>query len=141
MGAFGQVALLAAGYPVTAVVLHGGETSHIQAGAKGPALARQYYRPNPFFMSKPPRGGHQRVKHGGIERVHLVRPHQPDIGDTVRNRYRDALLHENFPPQLFFVAALQKGRCPLLVNRPINNNSFGWKRCSTISFSPGGAFS
>jgi len=60
-------------------------------------------------MRQPLSRGHQRIEHRGIERVHLVRPHQSDVGDAVRDRYRDALLHENFPPQFFLVAALQNG--------------------------------
>jgi hypothetical protein len=126
--------------PVAALFLHRGETSHIETGAERPPLAGQYYRPNSLLMRKPLRGSDNRLEHRGIERVHLVRPHQSDVGNAVRNRDRNALLHENSPP-LLFVYRFTERRCADLVNRPINSNSFGWKRCSTISFSPGGAFS
>ena len=86
MGARGKVALLATGDPVTAALLHRGEASHIETGAERPPLAGQYYRPHAFFMGKPLGRGDQRLEHRGIERVHLVRPHQSDVGDAVRNR-------------------------------------------------------
>jgi hypothetical protein len=87
MGACSEVAFLAPGDPVTATLLHGREASHIETGAECPPLPRQYYHPDAFFMGKPLGRGHQRLKHRGIERVHLVRPHQPDVSDAVRNRY------------------------------------------------------
>jgi len=97
MSARRQIAPLAARYPISAAFLHRSETSHIEACAKRPPLSGQYYRPDALFLRKPRGRSHKRVEHRGIERVHLVRPHQPNIGDTVRDRYRDALLHENSP--------------------------------------------
>jgi hypothetical protein len=94
---------LATGDPVTAGLLHRGETSHIEAGAERPPLAGQYYRSHSLFMGKPFCCRDNRLEHRGIERVHLVRPHQSDVGNAVRNRDRDALLHENFPPLLFLL--------------------------------------
>ncbi len=93
MGARGQVAFLAARYPVTAAFLHRGETPHIEAGAKRAALPGQYYRPHAFFVGKPVAGGDERLEHRGIQRIHLVGPHQADIGDALRNRHRDAFFH------------------------------------------------
>ena len=86
MRACGQVTLLAPGDPVTAAVLHGGKASHIETGAERPPLPGQHDHPDAFFMGEPLGCGHQRLKHRGIERVHLVGPHEPDIGDAVRNR-------------------------------------------------------
>ena len=86
MGARGQIALFAARNPVAALFLHRGETAHVEAGAKRPALTGQYYRPQAFFRGEPVGSGDQRVEHRGIQRVHLVRPHQADIGDAFRNR-------------------------------------------------------
>jgi hypothetical protein len=97
MGARGQVAFFAARYPVTAAFLHGGEPAHVEAGAKRPALTGQYYRSHAFFASQPAAGGDERIEHRGIERVHLVRPHQTNVGDTCRDRYRDAIIHESLP--------------------------------------------
>jgi hypothetical protein len=45
-------------------------------------------------------GGDQRLEHRGIQRIHLVRPHQPDIGDTVRHRDPDAIFHARYSPAL-----------------------------------------
>jgi hypothetical protein len=109
MSARGQVALPASRYPVTAFFLHGGETAHVEAGAEGTAFAGQYYRPQALFVSQPVGGSHQRVEHRGIERIHLVRPHQTDVGDAIRNRHRNALLHGRCLLLFFVVAALQKG--------------------------------
>ena len=82
VGADREIALLAARHSVTAI-LHGGEPAHVEAGTKRPALAGQHHDPNPFFLGKPVGCGDQCLEHRGIERVHLVRPHQADIGDTV----------------------------------------------------------
>ena len=109
MGARGKVALLAAGDPVAALLLHRGETSHVETRAERPALAGQYYRPDALFVRKSFSCSDNRLEHRGIERVHFVRPHQSDVGNPVRNRYRDALLHENSPLLLFFDTALQNG--------------------------------
>ena len=86
MGARSQIAIFAARYPVAALFLHRGEPAHVEAGAKRAALTGQYYRPQAFFAGEPGRSGDQRLEHRGIERVHLVRPHQADIGDAFRNR-------------------------------------------------------
>src|SRR5258705_11929081 len=59
MGAPGQVAVFAPGYPVTALLLHGGEPANIEAGAKRAALTGQYYRPHAFFMGEPLGSGDQ----------------------------------------------------------------------------------
>src|SRR5262245_65422612 len=93
MGTLGAVAALAAGYSITALLLHGGEAAHVEAGAEGAALAGQYYHPDRFLLRKTVGCGNQRLEHGLIQRVHLVRAHQPDVGDTVSNRYRDASVH------------------------------------------------
>src|ERR1700733_319077 len=118
----GQVAALAARYPVTAVILHRGETAHVEAGTERPTRAGQYYRSYPFLAGQPLGGGNQRLEHRGIECVHLVRPHQADVGDTVRNRYRDPIFHEN-SSTLFLWCRFTERRCPDLVNRPINRQS------------------
>src|SRR6266404_3153109 len=126
MGAPGQVAVFAPGYPVTALLLHGGEPAHIEAGAKRAALTGQYYRPHAFFMGEPLGSGDQCIEHRGIQRIHLVRPHQTDIGDAVRNCYRDALLHGWFS-LLFFFAALQKGAGRIYSINQLADNPFGRK--------------
>src|SRR6185312_14104618 len=108
VGSDGKVALLPTRYPTTAAFLHGGEPAHVETGTKRAAFTGQYYRPQALFAGKPPGGRDQRLEHRGIERVHLVRPNQPNIGDPVRNRYRDALFHEMLPHSYSF-AALQKG--------------------------------
>src|SRR5262245_52986620 len=101
MGTLGAVAALAAGYSITALLLHGGEATHIEAGAEGAALAGQYYHPDRFLLRKTVGCGDQRLEHGLVQRVHLVRAHQPDVGDTVRNRYRDAIFHEQISSPVF----------------------------------------
>src|SRR4029079_7156006 len=101
MGARGKVALLTTGDPVTAGILHRREAPHIETGAERPSLAGQYYRSHALFLGKPFRCSDNRLEHRGVERIHLVRPNQPDVGDAVRNRDRDALLHEYSPPLLF----------------------------------------
>jgi hypothetical protein len=122
MGAGGEVAFFATLYPVTALLLHRGEAAHIEAGAKRPALTGQDHRTKAAFVGEPVRGGDQRIEHGGIERVHLVRPHQTDVGDAFRDRYRDALFHGWFS-LLFFVCRFTEWRRPDLVNQPINRQS------------------
>jgi hypothetical protein len=97
VGARGQVAFLAAGYPVAALLVHCSETSHVEACAKCTAFPGQYYRPEAFFVGKPAGSGNQRVEHRGIERIHLVRPNQPDVGDTLRNRHRHPVIHAKSP--------------------------------------------
>src|SRR6186713_3076088 len=122
MRACRQVTFLAPGDPVTAALLHGRKASHVETGAERPALPGQYDDPDAFFPGEPLGRGHQRLKHRGIERVHLVGPHQPDVGDAVRDRNRDALLHEKSPrwcPSCCFT----ERPCPVLVNRPINRQS------------------
>jgi hypothetical protein len=104
-----QVALFASCDPVTALFLHRGETAHVEAGAKRAPLAGQYYRSQAFFAGEPVRSGDQRIEHRGIERVHLVRSHQADIGDALRDRDLDATIHQNSPLHFLIVAALQKG--------------------------------
>src|SRR5258707_947531 len=75
-GAHRRVALLPPASPVAATLLHRGEAAHVEPGAERTALAGQYYRSHAFFMRQPLSRGHQRIEHRGIERVHLVRPHQ-----------------------------------------------------------------
>jgi hypothetical protein len=95
-------------YPITAVCLHGGETAHVEAGAKRASLAGQYYCPQASFAGKPVAGGDDRLEHRGIERVHLVRPHQANFRDSFRNRYGHTF-HEWFHCSSLPFAALHKG--------------------------------
>jgi hypothetical protein len=100
MRAHRQVALFATRNSVAALFLHGGKTSHVETGAEGPALTGQHHCAQTFFPGKPIGRVDQRLKHRLIERVHLVRPHQADVGDAFRNRDRDALFHGPFSPVL-----------------------------------------
>jgi hypothetical protein len=109
VGACGQVAIFTARYPVTTAFVHRGKAAHVEAGAKRPALAGQYYRPHAFFSGQPIAGGDKRIEHRGVERVHLLRAHQADIGDAVHDRDLDATLHASSPPPFLVVAALQNG--------------------------------
>jgi len=61
-----------------------------------------------------------RASHRGIERIHLVRPHQTDIGDALRDRNLDAIIHESFSPVLLCCCHFTERRCTDLVNQPIN---------------------
>src|SRR5918999_270443 len=69
--------------PQTAAFLHGLKASHIETGAKRPPFPGQYYHPDAFFVGQPLGRSHQCLKHRGIERIHLVGTHQPDIGNAV----------------------------------------------------------
>jgi hypothetical protein len=93
VGARGEVASFASGYPVAALILHGREASHVEASAKRTAFAGQYHRSHAFFAGEPVGSTDKCIEHRGIESVHLVRPHQTNIGNSIRNRYRDAIIH------------------------------------------------
>jgi hypothetical protein len=93
------------------------QTGPCRGRRKSPSLPDNTTARSPFSWASRPLRRDQRVEHRGIERVHFVRPHQPDVGDTIRHRDLDAFIHE-FSLLFFVVAALQKG-CPDLVNQPI----------------------
>ena len=97
MCALGEIAAFRAGHAMAPAVLHGRKAAHVEAGAERAALAGQYYRPQPLLLAQSLGRADQRIEHRGIERIHLVRADQPDIGDAVRDRDRDALLHDNSP--------------------------------------------
>src|ERR1700722_2510182 len=122
MGARGQIALFAARDPVAARFLHRGETAHIEAGAERPPLAGQYYRPQAFFTGEPLGSGDQRIEHRGIQGIHLVRPHQSDVGDAFGNRNLDAILHCEFSHALLRCCRFTEWRWPDLVNQAINRH-------------------
>jgi hypothetical protein len=101
MGSRREITLFTAGYSVTAAFAHRGKAPHVETRAERAALAGQYYRPQSLLAGEPPGGLDQRLEHRGIERVHLVRPNQADIGNTFRDRDLDAFIHQNSPPQFF----------------------------------------
>jgi hypothetical protein len=86
-------------------------------------MSRQYYRPQSFLAGKPLGGGDQRLEHRGIKRIHLIGALQAHIGDTVRHRDRDALLHESSLPALLYCCRFTESRSADLVNQPINRQS------------------
>jgi hypothetical protein len=107
VGTHAKVALLPARDPVATVLVHRGEAARVETGAERAALAGQHHRPQAFFPAELIAGCNQCLKHRGVERIHLVRPHQPDIGDAVRHRHRNAIVHRIVLPDCFH-------RCPTL---------------------------
>ena len=77
----------------------------------------------PFSRAEPVAGRDQRLEHRGIERIHLVGADQPDIGNAVRHRDLDAIVHEAILPAVLAFAALQKGVGADLVNQLINSKT------------------
>jgi hypothetical protein len=69
-----------------------GDSLEIKTGAEGAALTREHHGAQaPIILELRVRPG-DRPKHSRIERVHLGRMIQPDIGDAVGDRKLDAIL-------------------------------------------------
>ncbi|MET4848877.1 hypothetical protein ABIF62_009372 [Bradyrhizobium japonicum] len=93
MGALGEIAIFATRNSVTALLLHGGKSPHIETGAERAAFAREHDDTHALFLRKPVGCGNKGLEHRLIERIHLVRAHQAHVGDAFRDRDRDALFH------------------------------------------------
>src|SRR5215472_1593210 len=132
MRAPGQVAAFRAWYAMATVVLHRRKTAHVEASAERPAFAGQYYRPQALFLAEAFGRADQRIEHRGIECIHLVRPHQSNIGDAVSDHDRDALLHDNFSTDLTLLCSFTERRGPDLVNRAITDISLVWRFRSSL---------
>ena len=79
VGAFGQPAGVQAG---AAIAGHAAETLHVEPGAKRAALAGENDGAKTFLGRELGQSSREGVKHGGVERIHLVRPGEPDVGDA-----------------------------------------------------------
>jgi len=88
------------GFPIVLAAIralagHLAEVAHVEAGAEGPAFARQHDNAHGGVPAKGFDRLDQRVEHGVIERVHLVGAHKLHVGDAVSNVDRDTPLHDH----------------------------------------------
>src|SRR5271166_2397926 len=77
-----------------------GERFHpldVETGAKTAPFARDDDGSQALRLVQGGAGLFERVEHGRVERVKLVRPRKPDVGDAVFNRYANAVIH-GVPP-------------------------------------------
>jgi len=65
------------------------------------------------------------IRHRGVERIHLVDPHQTDIGYAVRNRYRDS--SPWMFPCCFFVCRFNRKASARFKRSTLADNPFGRK--------------
>lgn len=76
---------------------HAAEIAHVESGAEGAAFAGKHDRAHRLvgleFLARLKEAREHRI----VERVHLVRPHEADIGDAFIHRDLDALFH-GVPP-------------------------------------------
>jgi hypothetical protein len=79
VGALGEIAHPRNG---VAVRFHGGEASHVEAGAEGLALARQHDAAQAFHLRELVARFDDAFEHRGVERVHLVGAAQAHVGDA-----------------------------------------------------------
>ena len=91
----------------TQLLRHLAEVVHVEPGAEGAAFAGQHDGAHAGLGLQPLSGRDQRLEHGVVERVHLVRPHHAHVGDAVRDGDRDAIVHRSCLP---FRATLRDGR-------------------------------
>ena len=67
------------------------EIAHVEAGAEGAAFAGEHHGAHALLGLQPLAGVDQRLEHGVVEGVHLVRPHHAHVGDAVLDIDADAV--------------------------------------------------
>ena len=70
-----------------------GHAGHVQARTEGASLAGQHHGAHALLVHQALASGHNAFEHRAVERIHLVRPVQPDIGDMILDGDADAVVH------------------------------------------------
>jgi hypothetical protein len=76
---------------------HGRHSLDIESGTKGPTFTRQHHGAHARNLLETRADLGEGFEHGRIERIHFVRPIEPDVGDAIRYCQVDAILHAQSP--------------------------------------------